>query len=705
MFLNAVMLAGIGGAVVPLVLHLLNRFRFRTVRWGAMMFLAGDDRRQTRRHRLRQIILLLLRMGLVGLLAVCLARPVVYSHWGYQGAPAAVVILLDRSPAMGMTQNRRSRIAVAEEAVTSILSTLQSGDQVTLITMGDAPGQADAPGTTSDLAGLADRVQAMTVGGQVASVADGLDRAAEILGAADRPNRRIFIVCGKEASAWKDVNQRFAQDWLQRWPAAQPPKLVVVAVGSSNAENLAVTAVRVAHPPALRGRVTEAVATIHNYGTIERDRVPVSFRVAGKVVASTLVNVPGRGEAEARQTVIFPEAGSHILAAQIPNIGLPSDNLNSVSLDVMDFLPVMIVGRPDAEFIAMALAPYQAAGRDGPDLAHPVVMDAADPAWTDDLAKYRAVVLADVPWLSVQQTQALEMYVYGGGGLLIAPGDGVLADDYNDALYRDGTGLMPALLQTPTPADGSGSTTIGQVDRGSPVFDFLRDDPDFTPTPVIRRYFPATLGPGCVQLASLAGGRPFVVEGKFGAGRVLLVTSALDEQWGALPRDSFFLPFVQSMVAYLAARPSARNLQLGQELAARFDGPVDGKGRLTQAGGLPAVDLTAEREGGGAVMRYLPPAAGEYDLTARVNGQERTVRFVVQRPPGVSDLTPVGDLGWKGISRLLACQVIDSPDGDVAGKLGGAPRERELWPWLLGMVIGLAVAEVGLERLWTMERA
>ena len=51
MFLNAIMLAGIGGAVLPLVLHLMNRARYRTVEWGAMMFLRGDGARQQQARR------------------------------------------------------------------------------------------------------------------------------------------------------------------------------------------------------------------------------------------------------------------------------------------------------------------------------------------------------------------------------------------------------------------------------------------------------------------------------------------------------------------------------------------------------------------------------------------------------------------------------------------------------------------------------
>ena len=87
MFLNPLMLAGLGGAVLPLVLHFLNRARHQEVSWGAMMFLPGSDVRQRRSARLRQVILLALRMAIIAVLAVALARPVLAEAWARRLAP------------------------------------------------------------------------------------------------------------------------------------------------------------------------------------------------------------------------------------------------------------------------------------------------------------------------------------------------------------------------------------------------------------------------------------------------------------------------------------------------------------------------------------------------------------------------------------------------------------------------------------------
>src|SRR5687768_7619113 len=108
MFLNMTMLAGLGGALVPLLVHLLSRARYQTVDWGAAMFLEGVDVRQTASARLKQFLLLLLRMGIIACLAMAMAQPVVRGRWGAAGGAdgrISAVIVLDTSWSMGFNEN------------------------------------------------------------------------------------------------------------------------------------------------------------------------------------------------------------------------------------------------------------------------------------------------------------------------------------------------------------------------------------------------------------------------------------------------------------------------------------------------------------------------------------------------------------------------------------------------------------------------
>src|SRR5437763_16998985 len=110
-FLNPSMLAGMGAALVPLVIHLLNRARYRTVDWAAMMFLDAMEPRADHTARLKQWALLAMRCGGLGMLAFALARPILYARGLAPQRPGrtAAVILLDRSSSMALNDNGRPR--------------------------------------------------------------------------------------------------------------------------------------------------------------------------------------------------------------------------------------------------------------------------------------------------------------------------------------------------------------------------------------------------------------------------------------------------------------------------------------------------------------------------------------------------------------------------------------------------------------------
>src|SRR6266702_3823612 len=70
--LTALLTAG-AAVSVPIIIHLLNRRRFRVVTWAAMRFLLAAQRKNARRMRLEQLLLLAIRSLLLLLLVLALA--------------------------------------------------------------------------------------------------------------------------------------------------------------------------------------------------------------------------------------------------------------------------------------------------------------------------------------------------------------------------------------------------------------------------------------------------------------------------------------------------------------------------------------------------------------------------------------------------------------------------------------------------------
>src|SRR5438874_1756332 len=100
LFLNPyTMVAGAALVSAPIIIHLINRLRFRRVRWAAMEFLLKSQKRNRRRLIIEQLILLALRCALV-LLVVLLAARYLFSFDLFQTQGTTHIVLIDDTLSM-----------------------------------------------------------------------------------------------------------------------------------------------------------------------------------------------------------------------------------------------------------------------------------------------------------------------------------------------------------------------------------------------------------------------------------------------------------------------------------------------------------------------------------------------------------------------------------------------------------------------------
>jgi hypothetical protein len=628
---------------------------------------------------------------------------------------------------------------------------MHKGDEAALLMPGDF---SDNPYSqpTGDLQSIASFVTGLSPSIGKAEMSDALSAAAGIFERDRGLNEQLFIVSDRQALNWTQVTEPFAKSWRQRFSKRHALlSAFYIPVGGDESDNIAVESLDFLNPPAIADQPIDADVTVRNYGPAPQTAVPLTIRSGGQTVLDTTVSVPPGASTtvQARMTIAAP--GSHVVSAQLKSSGLTFDDRLEASLDVVDPIPVLIVSgdgggnlanipatagagnsgdganagggsgngagganngadagggqasgsfTSEADFIKLALAPFHAPERPGPNIAAVDVVNAAGD-WSDFASRhYRVVVLADVPTLTDAQTRALEEHVYGGGGLLVAPGSLTRVDDYNAALYRDGAGLLPASLSPATPRDGSGETALMAIDPTHPIFGFLKDRPDPTPAARIIRYFPAVPRvPDARVLGSYATGKPFAIEGRSGRGRVLMVTTALDSDWSSLPLSNFYLPFVQSAVRYLAASESAdRNLAPGEPIVAMLDEPVDPSAVRIRLPDGSEVSPLVDRSGDQVEARFASTQTpGEYRLIPRP-GQR--INYVVQASREESDLTPLTPARLDQLRGQLGLTVIDTSKTTMSAAMGNNRQAHELWPLLMAAVMVLAVGEMGLARMW-----
>src|SRR5258707_5412116 len=87
---------------VPIIIHFINRMRFRRVKWAAMEFLLASQQRNRRRLLIDQLLLLLLRLLVVAAVVMLVARPLIDPEKFslFQGQKTHHLVLLDDSGSM-----------------------------------------------------------------------------------------------------------------------------------------------------------------------------------------------------------------------------------------------------------------------------------------------------------------------------------------------------------------------------------------------------------------------------------------------------------------------------------------------------------------------------------------------------------------------------------------------------------------------------
>ena len=149
-FLNPLVLFGLVAAAIPLILHLLNLRKLRTIEFSTLTFLKELQQTKIRRLKLRQILLLIVRTLLIIVIILAFARPALRGTiLGTIGtnAHSSVVFILDDSFSMTVSDEHGEYFKQAKDATVRLIELLKEGDEAYLVKLSDVPKATIDPAT------------------------------------------------------------------------------------------------------------------------------------------------------------------------------------------------------------------------------------------------------------------------------------------------------------------------------------------------------------------------------------------------------------------------------------------------------------------------------------------------------------------------------------------------------------------------------
>jgi hypothetical protein len=448
-------------ASVPIIIHILNRRRFKLVQWAAMDFLLHAMRRNRRRIRFEQMLLLTTRCLLLLLAGIALARP-----FGCQSSSIGElvgrrsglhVLVINNSYSMAYQVDRpnaRTQLDQAKIIAKGIVDRLNSGGESVAIVLASRPASALIATPAYDLKSVMAAIDRIPQSYRGTDEAGALQLAADIARTAtDQSNKTLYLIDDSKRIAWQSDPDAIRQaghdlaglykNGITHFNLSVPGEWNDAVVDIASADSLVTDRF-----------AADFVADVRGFGPAA-PQANVVWKVDDLADASGAITAKISTEASPlTYTVSSLSGGYHIVSATItPDDRLEIDNTRSRVVDVVSQLKVLIVegergvgglGSSGA-FLDIALNP-SVGGPPGGKPASYISTDRISDLELENkiLGDYRCVCLCGVGQIQDDEAEQLEKFVRQGGTLMVFMGDPVTAENYNATLYKHG--LLPGPL-------------------------------------------------------------------------------------------------------------------------------------------------------------------------------------------------------------------------------------------------------------------
>lgn len=753
-FLNPLFLLGLLATGIPLVIHLWNRRRVVTVDFSSLIFITAAHRENARRFQLRQFLILLLRMAIIALIALALARPFLTL-----GLPVAsvraktdVIIVLDNSYSMAYQDINGIRLDKAKTLATDIIDTLRHGDRASLILMSDIPNPVFRQ-LTPDIESVIAAINDTETSYRTTNVQPSLELAHEILTESEQLNKEIYLISDFAQNGWKNWN---------RLPNRSDARISLIPVAEGEAHNISIKEIRPSNQLIGVDLPFQLNVTTVNHSVAPLDQNILTLFIEGEKQKTMSFSVAANESLNTTLTYNFSTPGTHIGYFTLTDDRLNIDNQRYFALKALGEVRVLCVGE-QTEYLTLALNPRPHSGQrsvvsrqkeslvetDEKDsnrhndqrIANSRLLTASvmilptqctpDEFVTFPLDDYDVIVLADVLTVSRQMRAQLQEFTRHGKSIIVFVGAHSDVASYNEP---DNVWL-PARLGSPltwTPPQ-----RVQAYEGTHPIFDIFPSD-GFSMQYAPQFYNGVALQPSSESnvIARFGDDTPFLVERRQGASTVLLYNCGLIAVSGQQERvtspenlltdspytndllvNPYFLPMLQQSVLYTTI--ASNHLltwggHIGDTYTAHYPRSAGGKASIRlmtvsdQQEGIGSPEISLLRTDG---FREFPTAVlpisedgtlrfqdterpGIYQVEVRTQDRIQRDFFAVNVDTTEADLT---EIPLAQAAAQIGAQTTAAPESEgtaVAADTYNMKRHgREIWGELLVLVVCLMLLE------------
>ena len=606
-FLYLVPLAGL-----PVVFHLILKQKKRTVVFSTLMFFHRTDPKLNSHRKIRQWLLLLMRILLIAFILLALSRPEFVTSMGL-GGKISVVAIVDNSASMSELSsydNDKSKLECATEGARKLILALESSADAAVILLVDEPAVPAADSLTSDTELLLDSLDKIRPTAATGNAGYALARAFELLRASTTGGGAVHVFSDLQQSEWTSASSVEAGRDLGQAKAGGAPITVYfhkVESETRDEANVAIAAVQFPEEKVLpKHPYTIGLVLQNNSDIVANVRVNSIDNQGRKNTENVVVE---RGRAMTVEVETTPdETGYRWVKAWIEGDGFSGDNEAGIGIFCEETATVLFGGTPD-EFgvLPVALSPSGQGQFTG------MVVKFSLPGQLSQTAVREKPILIVTTWAGMQSAPAdsawLREYVENGGNLLVVPsvrpGQRAFSGQLPDWL---GAGIKAREVH----ARGAG---LEMLTEGTPFWNRIREATANSKLESVSAYafHPLALSAEFTPLLGIDFQKVVIAHRNLSKGNIYVSGTAFTSRWNTLPSSGLLVVISQRMAV---AGSSSE-----QEGAISLVAGERPRGIRAQGGEVEVLSLVGDSMDWKGKEQEIPafPRAGVYLVTAGDN--------------------------------------------------------------------------------------
>lgn len=674
-FLYPSFLFALAALAIPIILHLFYFRRFKKVYFTNVRFLKEVKEETSARSKLRNLLVLLMRLLTILFLVLAFAQPFIPQDTEVKKGEKAVSVFLDNSFSMDALSQDVKLLEKAKQRARSIVNAYPVEDRFQVLT-NDFEGRHQRLVSKEDAITLIDEVE---ISPAVKKLSTALTRQQQVLNSSNTENQIAYIISDFQRNI-TDF-QSFADTTFD---------INLVPLQSVQEKNISIDSAWFDAPVQMLNQTNPLIVKIENLSNEAAENVRLSIRQDGQVKPVGTLSIPAKSSVIDTVNITILRTGWHEAELEITDFPIQFDDKYYFTFNVAEEINVLVINEAAADpFLNAAftgLGSFKVDNQVSKNLNY------------SSFSNYQLIVTNGIKAVSSGLAFELKQYTENGGNLLVFPGINANISTYKSFLSAFPANEPQSFEQVERP--------VGAINTDEFIFNdvFENKNSNFKLPVTQGNYKMSTFGSrGEERLLSYRDGSSFLSKYQSGQGNLYLCAAPLNTDYNNLVRNGeIFIPMLYKMsISSGKYRPIAYTI--GKDEVIQADNKINGTGTETvyKLKGKAEEFIPEQRTVSSKVFLGINGQvqdAGFYDLFLNPENVLNKYGFNYDRQE--SDLAYYNEEDLNAMSNSKISVISETDSQNFGTTIEERSRGVVLWRWCLILALIFLAIEVLLLRFW-----